>query len=262
VTNLKIGVATRNFRMPLRKALAEAGRTGAEGVQIDLRTELPVTDCSQSALREIRKLLDDQRLQVASVAFPTRRSYGDEQQLDRRLAATRQAMDVAGQLGARVLVNHLGELPAENSDSHRRLLESLTLLARHGDRVGARLALQPGLEEPQDVATLLGQLPERTIGVDFAPAEFVKRGLVSQAGLDLLGPHLLHVTAADAVRESAGGAVDVPLGRGMVDLPELFAGLEQFEYQGWATIDHSGGSDPAQAIGDAVAYLRAILRDG
>ena len=263
MTNLKIGVATRHFGLPLRRALVEAGRIGSEGVQIDLRTELPLADCSQSALREIRKLLDDQRLKLASVAFPTRRGYGEEEQLERRLAATQQAMDIAGKLGARVVANHIGQLPASDGDeSYDRLVESLTLLARHGDRVGARLALQPSGEQIDRIVELLAHLPEQTVGIDFAPAELVKRGQTPQDAIAQLGPHITHVAAADAVRESGSRATDVPLGRGMVDLPELIARLEQFEYQGWVTVQCEHSTAPAEELSNAVAYLGAILREG
>lgn len=273
---LKTALQTRSLRLPLRKALATAGELGAEGVQIDLRTELPLADCSRSALREIRKLLDDHRLGVASVAFPTRRSYADPAELDRRIAATQQAMSVGAGLGARVLVGRVGPIPEptilrttgddeqheEPNPAYEQLVASLTALALHGERVGARLAAITGPDEVASLLALLTRVPDGTVGVDFQPAELVRQGESPTEALSQLGPHVLHVTAADAVHDfSQRQVVDVPLGRGTVDVPALLASLEQCDYHGWLTVERHDSPDPKSELGDAIAYLRNVQRD-
>ncbi|MEM9186516.1 MAG: sugar phosphate isomerase/epimerase family protein [Planctomycetota bacterium] len=261
MTTVRIGVQTKSLRTPLRRALATAGRLGAEGVQVDLRAELPLAECSASALREVRKLLGDHRLQAASVAFPTRRGYADPAELDRRVAATRQAMSVGADLGARVLVAPVGAIPDDDA-SFDPLVETLTALALHGERVGARLALRTGADADR-LATLLERLPDGVAGVDFHPAEVLRRGGSPGEALPRFGPRVLHVTAADAVHDfSASRVVDVPLGRGTVDFPALLAGLDGYEYRGWVTIERDESPDPAGEVGAAVEFLRTVLREG
>ena len=68
---VKVAVQTKGLAQPLRKALHTAARLEAEGVQLDLRRELPAAELSGTGLRELRKLLDDLNLRVASTAFPT-----------------------------------------------------------------------------------------------------------------------------------------------------------------------------------------------
>ena len=47
-------------------------------------------------------MLADLNLQVSSVYFPTRRGYGVTDDLDRRIEATKSAMDMAFELGCSV----------------------------------------------------------------------------------------------------------------------------------------------------------------
>lgn len=268
MTDLKIGIQTRSLGQSLRRALETAGQLEADGVEIDLRSELPLNECSPSAIRQIRKLLDDYRLGLSAVTFPTRRGFDEDADLDRRIAATCQAMQVGYQLGARVLISRVGTVPpleqqTPENESWQRLTQSLTAVGMHGQRVGTLLAAQTGSEPGLQLAELIQAIPEGTLGADFHPAELIKGGFDQRAALDALGPRVLHVHAADAVRDLGDRrVVDVPLGRGTVDLPELLAGLQQYDYQGWITIERREAKDPVAEIGDAVAYLRNVMRDG
>jgi sugar phosphate isomerase/epimerase len=77
--------------------------------------------------------------------------------------------------------------------------------------------------------------------------------------MELLGPHVLHVHACDAVREAPGGrAVEVELGRGTADVAELLGRLTEFDYRGWVTIERRDSANPVAEIENAVAYLRAL----
>ena len=116
VSNLKIGIQTRSLRQPLKKALQTAARLGADGVEVDLRTELPMAELSHTSIRQFRKQLEDLNLRLSAVAFPTRRGYDVPEALDRRVLATQQAMTLAYQLGASVVVNRVGSVPPDTED--------------------------------------------------------------------------------------------------------------------------------------------------
>jgi sugar phosphate isomerase/epimerase len=260
VSNVKIGIQTRSLRLPLKQALRTASRLGAEGVEIDARTELPAGELSSTGLRELRKLLDDLGLRVSSVAFPTRRGYDVADDLERRVAATQAAMRLAHDLRADVVINRVGQVPDDTNDLRfGRLVEALTALGAFGNHVGVRLAAQSGGESPQLLARLIEALPEQTVGVDLHPTSLILGGYSPREAVEVLGPHLVHVHACDAVRDPAGGrAREVELGRGMADLPELLGRLTEFDYRGWVTIERRDGSDPLSDVENAVAYLRGL----
>jgi sugar phosphate isomerase/epimerase len=260
MSNVKIGIQTRSLRQPLRQALRTAARLGADGVEIDARRELPPSELSQTGLRELHKLLGDLNLRVSAVAFPTRRGYDDPDDLERRVFATQAAMRFAVDLRTDVVINRVGRVPDSGDDPRfGRLIEALTAVGAYGERVGARLAVQTADASPQDLARLVTALPEHAVGVDLHPGELIMAGYSPQEAVEVLGRHVLHVHATDAVRDfGAGRAKPVELGRGTAELPELLGRLSEFDYRGWVTIESRDSAEPIVDMENAVAYLRSL----
>jgi sugar phosphate isomerase/epimerase len=253
VPALKIGVELASLRLPFKKALHTAAQLGADAVEIDARGEITPPQLSRTGVRQLRKTLEDFRLRVSAVTFRTRRGYDTTAHLDGRIAATKTAMQFAHDLGGSVVVNHIGRIPADpKSPAWRLLVEVLDDLGRHGIRVGALLAAETGTESGPDLARLLAQLPEGTIGVDFNPGDLSPLEAVAA-----LGPRIVHVHATDAVCELPGRrGSQVSLGEGTVDFPALLAALDQHDYRGDFTVTHRGADDPQQEITRAIEYLR------
>ena len=80
-----------------------ASRIGASAVELDARNEIHPSQLSDTGLRQLRKMLEDLNLKVASLRFQTRRGYDHPQDLDRRVEATKAAMKLAYRLGAPVV---------------------------------------------------------------------------------------------------------------------------------------------------------------
>jgi sugar phosphate isomerase/epimerase len=243
----------------LKQAIQTAARLGADGIEIDARNELRPAELSRTGLREFHKLLDDLNLRVSAVAFPTRRGYDEAEDLDKRLQATQTAMRFARDLRTDVVINRIGLVADEDHDPRfGRLVEALTSIGAYGERVGARLAAQTGGDPPKQLARLIAALPEQTLGVDLHPTGLIVSGQSPCGAVELLGPHILHVHACDAVRDSGGRSREVELGRGSADVPELLGRLAEFDYRGWVTIERRDTADPITDIENAVAFLRAI----
>lgn len=257
----KIGVAATTLRRPLRQALDFASRCQADGVEFDLRNELRPIDLTPSAVRQLRKLMEDLRLSACSAAFPTRRGFDDPSELDRRLAGAAAAIKGAAELGARVLAIRSGIPSAEDQPDRRlQLVESLTLLARQAEHYGVQLALQTSADACSRLPELLADLPRPIVAACLDPAELIYGGESAAETAALLGPAIAHVYASDAVRDLAvRSAVTVELGRGSVDWPELLSLLEQHDYHGWTVIRlREGGA--AEEVENAAAFLRAVGR--
>ena len=148
---LRIRAAVRLacFNQPFKKALITAASIGAEAVEIDARTELDMRDLSDSAIRHISKLLEDQGLAVSALTFQTRRGYNVYADLDRRVDATKRAMQLAYRLGAKVVVNRFGRVPEESTHPDFEMLRDvLTEIGEYGQRVGVCLAGRTGAGRP------------------------------------------------------------------------------------------------------------------
>jgi len=258
--DLKIGIQLASLRLPFKKALHTAARLGACAVEIDARREVQIGQLSQSGIRHLRKLLDDVNLQVCALTFQTRRGYGVEADLERRLDATKQAMTAAFAIGAPVVVNQIGQVPGEpGGDQWDLLVESLADLGRHGEHVGAPLAARTGSEEGGDLIRLIDAIPGGVVGVDFDPGQLMIHGFSPSAAIAALAPHVLHVHVRDAIRDLAQGrGLEVPVGSGAVDLAELLGILQEQNYRGAFTLQRDQATDPVAEMGAAIEYLRAL----
>lgn len=263
---LKIGVSLASLKMPFKKALHIAAQLGASGVEIDARNDLRPQELSDTGRRQLRKMMDDLNLRVAAVRFPTRRGYDVAHDLDRRLAATQEAMKFAYSLGADVVINSVGFVPepSDASDSsenaaYQQLQASLTDLARVGQRVGAMLACETGSEPVERLVRLLESLPERSIGIAFNPGNLVVNDCYAPDAIEKCASQTLVVVARDGVRDLARGrGLEVPLGRGSVEFPHLLGVLEEQPYRGWFIVDRHDSRDPVTELGQAIRYLRAL----
>jgi len=72
---IRVGIQLAGLRLPLRQALETAARLKAEVIEIDARNEIRPVDVAGTALRQLRKLLDDLNLKVGAVRFATHRGY-------------------------------------------------------------------------------------------------------------------------------------------------------------------------------------------
>lgn len=260
MAKLKIGVELAGLRLPTRDALVAAAQCRADAVEVDARGEIS-PQISDTGIRHIRKILDDLGLHVSAVAFRLKGGYSSTEGLERRVDATKSAMELAYRLGASVVVNHLGPIPVDQKGSAAwdLLLEVLSDLGAHGNRVGALLAAETGDQSPEDLARVLGALPEGTLGADLNPGRLLLHGFSPLEAVSVLGRWILHVHASDATvpssREVAQPAVP---GRGAVDYPALLGALEEYGYRGYLTVQVPGHDDPRKEAAAAVSYLRRL----
>lgn len=257
---IRLGVELASLKLPLKKGLLMARELGAEAVEIDARQELRPEELSQTGARQLRKLLDDLNLRVSAVTFRTRRGYAVLDDLEARIDATKRAMQLAYEIGAGVIVNHIGRVPAESDVASTQLLvQALTDLGRYGQRVGAMLAAETGTESGEQLAALIARLPPGSIGVDFNPANLILQGHSPREAITALAAYVLHMHARDATRDLAvGRGIEVPLGQGSAEFPELLGVLEEQQYRGYITVSRHDTNAPVADVRQALTFLRNL----
>ncbi len=260
MSRLLIAVQLSCLKLPYKKALAAVRQMGADAVEIDARGEINAQDLGPSGIRHVRKLAEDFGLKIAAVEFRTRRGYGVPDDLQRRIEATKATLELAHALGATVVTNHVGIIPAElDSEAGRLLTDALTDLGRHGQRVGATLCAETGAESGADLRRLLTALPEASLGVTFDPGNLIVNGFSALTALDELSSWIRHVHVNDGVRDIAQGrGLAVEIGRGSADFPALLATLEERQYRGCLSIERTQTSEPLLEIARAVRFLQAL----
>ncbi|MDG2220737.1 MAG: sugar phosphate isomerase/epimerase [Rubripirellula sp.] len=259
MAELKLAVRLDAMRMPLKRALQQAAKWGATAVELDARNEIHPSQLSDTGLRQLRKILEDGNLRVASVRFLTRRGYDNPADLDRRVEATKDAMLLAYRLGAPVVINSIGTvLETEEDDPRMDLLHSvLHDLGRYGAKVGAFLAAETGNEPGETLAKALGNADDAFVAVALNPGQLIiNRHSVSDA-IAALRDRIQIVSAVDGVIDlAAGRGLSVPLGQGTADFPELIGRLEDIPYRGFYTVGRPDSN--LNELASGLAYLRQL----
>jgi sugar phosphate isomerase/epimerase len=169
-------------------------------------------------------------------------------------------MRAAYELGTNVVVNHIGRVPPESdSAATSTMVQALTDLGRYGQKVGAFLAAETGTESGDMLAQLIARLPPGSLGVDLNPASLIVHGHSPRAAVEALAPHVMHVHATDATRDLAlARGMEVPLGQGNAEFPELLAVLEEQQYRGYLTVSRRQSDDPMADLKQSLQFLRNI----
>ena len=256
----RIATPASSLARDLRTALRRARDLGIRGIELDARGGLHPDEVSRTGIRQIRKWLGDEGVEVAAIAFRTRGGYADPDRLEGRIAATKQALDLAHALGAAVVLNHVGEIPPESTGPTWRLLvDVLTDIGNWGQQAGATLCAEAGRAAPADLLRLIAALPEGALACDLVTGSLVVHGHDPVAAVAELSPHLLAVHLTDAVAGAfAGRGRAVEFGTGHVDVPGVLAALEERDYSGWLGIEPVEDRTAAAELGAALDYLRAV----
>ncbi|GAB6167382.1 hypothetical protein JCM19992_33820 [Thermostilla marina] len=253
---IKTSVDLESTKLPLREAIDLAAKSGAEAVVFPLTPPLRPEEFGRTAVREVRKILEDRRLQVSAVRFPTRYGYDSPIRIEERIAGTKLAMEIAYQLGAGKVINRLGNIPPEDDPARAILTEVLHDLARHAERAGAALLGETGQESGVDWKPILDELPEGAIGLDLNTAHLAVHGHDPAETVREVGHRIFHVHLTDASGTRGLGAKrQVPLGQGDLDPAEVLGLLEEHDYRGYFAVQ-TVTSQVEGELREAVAYLK------
>ena len=257
----KLGLNLDALGQPPRPALMTAAKTGVNGVQFDAAGELAPDRLTATGRREFRTLLRGFDLGLAAVACPIRRGLDVADDQSRRVDHVRKVMQLAADLGCRAVVVPLPKLPGEEPTPRDTVLrEVLGDLAGFADRVGVRLAVEPGLDPGEAVATYLDTFATDGLAACYDPANFLLNRLDPVAALAALGGRLATVHARDGRTVTvSGGGTEVPVGAGDLDWFTVIATLDAVGYAGYLTVDREGGPDRAGDVAAGVRFLRRFV---
>jgi sugar phosphate isomerase/epimerase len=248
--------------MPLRRSLPDLRKLGVAGVELEAVGDLAPAQLSDTGRRELRHLLRSHDLELSALACPLRRGLAVSENQEARVDYLRQALSMSWDLGAKIVVIEPGPIRYDDPDPRKVMLEeALTALGRHGDHVGATLALETGLEAGEALATFLDGFSTGGLGANLNPGNLLIHGHDPYAAARSLRHRVVHVHAKDARLASASGsAQDVALGHGDIDWLQMIATLEEIEYRGFVTIERVPGANPLAEAKAAVEFLQRFLR--
>lgn len=260
----KIGLRLESLGLPLRKALDEAARLGVSGVQFDASGDLSPLRLSESGRREVRNLLRARNLELTALHCPLDAGLDEPINLQPRIDYLREVMMLAFDLGPRVVIAPVGQVPEASDEprasTHRDALEAL---AQHGDRTGTTLAVDTGLESGEALATYLASFDTGSLAANVSPGNLLLNGFNPFASTRALAGRIAHIHARDGRRSSTSRAArEVALGAGDIDWLSYLELLEEIEYRGWLVVVRDEGDRRAADIESGVKFLQRLLGAG
>lgn len=254
---IRLAADTGPFAGDLRTTLDRIRELSMGGVELDLLQLMPLEDYTRTAVREIRKHLNDRDLSLVVTRLRLPRGLDDPEGLEQRLDQIRRGMDLTYQLGGRYISYKIGYITNSRDTPEWQILREVVRdLCYWGERYGAILAVETGFDPPDDVNSLLDGLPDGTIAVDLNPGEFLMHGFDPVAAVEKLGRWAGVFHATDATSRPGGrGYRLVPLGQGNVDYPAVLSALENSGYQGHLVLRPTGDGDPLAELRQGKDFL-------
>jgi sugar phosphate isomerase/epimerase len=262
MNRLRIGIRLDSLAVPLRQALGEAMRLSVAGVQLDSAGDLSPRSLSDSGRRQLRHLLRSHDLELSALGCPLRHGLDVAENQQPRVEHVMQVMSLSYELGCRLVIVQAGAIPEKDDDPRTGLLrEALLDLGRHGDRIGATLAMETGLEPPQRLREFLDRLDTGSLAVNLDPANLLLNRHDPYEAVRVLHQRIVHSHAKDARSASASRAAqEVPLGHGDIDWIRYLGVLEEVGYRGWLVVERESGEQRVADVAAGVAFLRRLLR--
>lgn len=229
------------------------------GLEIEAAGDLSPSQLSETGRRELKHLLRSNDLEAAALFAPLRRGLDVADGLEPRIDYLKQVLGLAFDLGPRVVVVQLGQVAEDEKGPRYPFLKgALEELARHGDRIGSRLAIETGLESAEVLLKFLAGFDTGSLGVCYNPGALLAGGFNPYESLRALHSRLVHAHARDArVLDAMGRAQEVPVGHGDIDWLQLAGVFEEIDYRGWLIVD-GDKIGPAEATA-SVGFLRRIF---
>ncbi len=241
--------------MPFRRALAEAQKLGAAGIELDAAGEFAPQKLSQTGRRELRHLLRSHDLELTALTCPLRHGLDVAENQEARIDLVKQVMSLSFDLGPRLTVVHAGQIP-EKEEGAPLLQEALSTLAQHGDRVGAILALETGLASGATLNGYVARFDTGSLGVSLNPGSLLVHQHNPYESARAMRERVVYAHATDA--RNASRSV-VSLGQGDIDWLQLLGVLEEIEYRQWLVIDKEPGQDSLRDVSAGLAFLRRLI---
>jgi sugar phosphate isomerase/epimerase len=261
MNRFKLGIVLETVGLPVRQALPEAAKLAVQGVQIDAVGDLAPDQMTATGRREFKTLLRTFNLELSALNVPLRRGLDVAENLQPRIEHVRKVMQLAFDLGARKVIVPLPKVP-DDPASPRAVTarEALSALGSFGDRVGAQVALEAGLDPGEKVRDYLATFDTGSLGVNFDPANFLLNGFDPLASLAALAGKVIHTHARDGRTATVGGgAREVPVGAGDIEWMVYVATLESIDYRGFLTVDRETGDDRFRDVAAGVQFLRRFV---
>ena len=180
---------------------------------------------------------------------------------DRNLENIRATVEIATALGLKLVTFHAGFVPHDPADpDFAKMVGRLKTVAEIFAAADISVGLETGQETAAGLATLLGELRQSNVVVNFDPANMLLYGKGDPIeAVRVLAPWIRQVHVKDANQSAVPGTwgEEVAVGDGQVDWHAFFATLAEIHFTGDIVIEREAGD---QRVADIRTAREVVLQ--
>ena len=277
---IKIAVMLGNMRMDLYEAMKVVADWGVPGLHISVQGgPWDARTFDKAGRKDLVKHIRSLGLEISAIScWGGGVDLGEEKDWEENVEWGKLILEEAADLECGIWQGHCGIMPEHTSDPKwGRFLEGMKILAEHGEKVGAKLAIETGPEPAFVLRRLLDAVGSPNLCINWDPANMIlwpakfARELGEEydrlkwtekfqpnEGALALADSIIHTHAKDALVTPEGKGQEVPLGEGWVDWPRYVGYLRESGYDGYFAIEREVGANPLEDIRKAVDFLRTL----
>lgn len=281
---MKIGIISDSLKLGARAGIAKAGELGADGVQVyAVKGDICPENLDASERAVLKTYFADCGLELSALCGDLGgHGFLREDENIAKISKSNAIVDLAVDLGTRVVTTHIGVVPADTvSESYEILLAACRTIGNYALEKGVCFAIETGPEIATHLKDFLVNVDSKGLGVNLDPANLVMvTGDDPVQAVYTLRDYIVHTHAKDGVKLkecdaaevynafAVGGVeglnigelfAEVPLGTGSVDFDCYIAALREIGYSGYLTIEREVGENPEADIAMAVDFLKTKL---
>lgn len=255
---LQIGLFADNLRLPVKDGIRKTAELGVPSFQIGTTGGEMLPDNMNKAQRaDFQKFYKDLGLSLSATCADFGHGFVDPEMNKELVPKTIAQVDMAVDLGTRIITTHIGVVPETPNETWDILRKALNEIGKYAETKGVVFATETGPESGPVLRDFLKTLDTSAVKVNLDPANLTMAGFNLMEAVDALHPYIVHTHAKDGFVDP-GKWREAPLGQGDVNWPEYIAKLRGLGYEGAFTIERELGEDPIADIQMAIEFLRSL----
>lgn len=284
---MELGVIAQRLGMSLPDSLHAAAKTGVTGVQLySVSCRERLVEYSSRERRKVSDLCSSLGLKIFSICGEVGGfGFRERKENPEKIARTRRNIDLALELGCRIVTSHIGVVQQPPDSVYRKnQLAALREIGEYAARNNAVFAIETGPEPGKTLAEFLEELNSPGIAVNLDPGNMVM--ITGENPADTartLSPWIVHTHIKDGVRYrvcdpeqvyaafATGGIrrlvaetgrlfAEKEVGAGTVNWTTYLDELRHCGYDGPLVIEREVSEESFQQVCRSVQYITSLLK--
>lgn len=255
----KIGVTSTSFHMPFDKTLPLAKEMGITGVQLwGVGGEHDAMALSKDDRKRLLEHIRSQGMEITALCAEVG-GFAHPETVEDSLEEARAVVDMAVDMGVRVVSGHIGVIVEDPNDPGRLCMaKAMIEFGKYCEDRGKVYASETGPESIELMREFIDALPNKAIKLNYDPANLVMTGIDPVKGVFVARELIVHTHVKDGIRNPDGSCEEVAVGKGQVSFREYFAALDAVGYDGYLTIEREVGDNRVADIRGALEVIRSL----